>query len=46
MPETAIISVGGDNRYGHPTDEVIDRLERFGCRILRTDILGDIIIRG
>jgi len=46
MPEIAIISVGRGNNYGHPTDAVLDRLERFGCQILRTDILGDIIIKG
>ena len=45
-PEAAIISVGADNHYGHPAIEVLRRLERYGCRILRTDILGNIIIRG
>jgi len=45
-PETAIISVGKDNRYDHPRAEVIEKLHLFGCRILRTDRHGTIIIRG
>ena len=42
-PETAVISVGY-NRYGHPTEEVLKRLEEYGVTILRTDELGRIII--
>lgn len=45
-PEIAVISVGADNKYGHPAAELLSRLERFDCQILRTDILGNIIIRG
>ncbi len=44
-PETAIISVGADNPYGHPTQEVLDRLEAYGCNIYRTDLNGTIIFR-
>lgn len=42
-PDTAVISVGY-NRYGHPTDEVLERLEKYGIRVLRTDEMGRIII--
>lgn len=45
-PEVAVISVGGDNHYGHPADETLDRLLLFGCYILRTDTHGDVIFRG
>jgi competence protein ComEC len=45
-PETAIISVGENNSYGHPSAEALERLNFFGCRILRTDRHGTIIIRG
>lgn len=46
LPEIAVISVGAGNRYGHPAQQVLDRLERYGCQVLRTDQLGNIIIRG
>ncbi len=36
-PSIAMIGVGKNNLYGHPTDEVINRLERKGMTILRTD---------
>ncbi len=43
-PKIAVISVGKNNRYGHPTAEVLDRLAAFGAEILRTDQSGDIRI--
>jgi len=46
QPKTAVISVGADNAYGHPSKEVLDRLELFGCQILRTDQSGTIIYKG
>jgi competence protein ComEC len=43
-PQLAIISTGKDNRFDHPSDEVINRLEeRLGSeRIYRTDRHGTI----
>lgn len=41
-PIFAVISVGRHNRYGHPHQEVIDRLHSFGINIFRTDEGGDI----
>lgn len=45
-PDVAIISVGANNRYGHPTWETLERLELFGCGVYRTDLEGTIIFRG
>lgn len=45
MPDVAVISVGKDNYYGHPQQETLDRLKMFGCKILRTDRDGTIILR-
>ena len=45
-PALAIISVGADNSYGHPAAEVLERLENYGCLILRTDQDGTITFRG
>lgn len=46
QPDTAIISVGKENFYGHPHSSTLLRLNWFGCRIRRTDTEGTIIIRG
>ena len=39
-PQTAIISAGEENPYGHPSPELIERLQGAGIRILRTDRNG------
>ncbi|WP_174730102.1 DNA internalization-related competence protein ComEC/Rec2 [Mesobacillus harenae] len=41
-PEGAILSAGQKNRYGHPHQEVLGRLERRGIKIFRTDKNGAI----
>lgn len=46
QPQIAIISVGLDNRYGHPAQEVLEKLTEAGCEIYRTDRNGKIIYRG
>lgn len=43
-PDTVIISVG-ENSYGHPSAEVLARLEKYGCTVYRTDESGTIIYR-
>jgi competence protein ComEC len=44
-PALAVISVGADNLYGHPSADVLAALGRAGARILRTDESGTIVIR-
>lgn len=39
-PLVAFIQVGGKNRYGHPTEEVLSRLENYGIKYYRTDTDG------
>jgi len=41
-PKIAVIQVGRKNRYGHPHQEVLDRLSALSVKILRTDLEGDI----
>jgi len=43
LPEYAVISVGADNKYGHPNEEVLSRLEDAEATIYRTDLDGTII---
>lgn len=42
-PEVAVISVG-DNSYGHPAPETLQRLEEAGVEVRRTDRGGTISI--
>ena len=44
-PEFAGISVGSGNRYGHPTPEVLERLEAVKAEIHRTDEDGAMMVR-
>jgi len=43
-PQIAVISAGIGNKYGHPHQEVLELLEKYGIKILRTDKDGDIKI--
>jgi competence protein ComEC len=43
-PKIAVIQVGADNPYGHPTPEVLDRLHRTGAKMFRNDEHGDVIV--
>ncbi|MCL2402254.1 MAG: ComEC/Rec2 family competence protein, partial [Oscillospiraceae bacterium] len=44
-PSLAVISVGR-NSFGHPTYEVLTRLEAHGIPVLRTDISGNVTVTG
>jgi len=43
-PEVAVISCGEWNRYGHPSQVVLDRLKAANAKLLRTDLQGEITI--
>ncbi len=43
-PQIAIISVGKDNSYKHPSEQVLERLESIKAKIYRTDELGTILL--
>ena len=42
-PKIAFIGVGKNNKFGHPNDEVINRLKNNKSKIYRTDKMGEII---
>jgi competence protein ComEC len=44
-PRLAVVSVGKENPYRHPADEVIDRYVRAGANICRTDRDGAVFIK-
>ena len=41
-PEVAVIQVGAKNRYGHPSPDILKRLEDYGIKYYRNDIDGDV----
>ncbi len=44
-PKLGLISCGRDNRYGHPAEETLKRLEKYGVKILDTREGGAITIK-
>ena len=42
MPQYAVISVGKDNSYGHPHENLLSRLRDAGAEVYRTDMQGTI----
>ncbi len=45
MPRIAVVSSGRGNIYSHPSEEVVERLERLGIELYRTDLGGQIRLR-
>ena len=43
-PSYAVISVGKNNKYNHPSKKTLKRLNNYNVNVLRTDELGTIII--
>ncbi len=44
-PQIALIGVGKNNKFGHPNEEVLKRLEENSDIIFRTDICGEIMMK-
>ncbi|MHB1294965.1 MAG: DNA internalization-related competence protein ComEC/Rec2 [Anaerolineae bacterium] len=41
-PQYAVVSVAAENRFGLPSEAVIERLDALGCQVLRTDRQGTV----
>ena len=44
QPDTAVISCGENNSYGHPHTEVLERLRQVGTIVYRTDESGAVML--
>ncbi len=45
QPRVAVVSVGVGNSYGHPDKSVMQSLLDRGVMVLRTDMLGNVVLR-
>lgn len=43
-PRFCVISVGKDNKFRHPSEEVLQGLKNSGCEVIRTDEAGSVVI--
>ena len=44
-PRYAVVSCGKDNSYGHPHEQTLNRLEKIGAEVYRTDVDHSIVFR-
>lgn len=44
-PKYALIGVGKENKFGHPSEEIINRLNSKKIKVYRTDKMGEIEIK-
>jgi competence protein ComEC len=44
QPALSVISVGADNRFGHPADSTLQTLNGRNVPVMRTDEFGDITV--
>jgi competence protein ComEC len=43
-PSVALISVGAENNYGHPSQDLIGEFEKRRIKVVRTDKSGGVAI--
>lgn len=43
-PSMGIISCGKDNCYGHPSEQILDTLNKYNVDVKRTDLNGTIVV--
>lgn len=44
-PKLALISVGKENKFNHPSKETIDTLKKYNVKVLETKDLGSILLK-
>lgn len=45
QPQVAVVSVGQHNKFRHPSPAVVERYEKQGVQVLRTDQRGAVVLR-
>jgi len=43
-PQISVIGVGKNNKFGHPNEDIVERLKAYGSMVYRTDLHGEITI--
>ncbi len=43
-PQVALVGVGENNNFGHPNQEIVDRINENNIQLYRTDKMGEIEI--
>ena len=43
-PALVLVSVGRNNKFGHPSPQVLERYRRMGIQIERTDLVGALVL--
>jgi competence protein ComEC len=43
-PDLALVPVGRENTFGHPTDELLGIVRGTGAQVLRTDVHGTVVL--
>ncbi|GAA4526770.1 ComEC/Rec2 family competence protein [Brachybacterium paraconglomeratum] len=43
-PGLALVPVGQENSFGHPTEELLTLMDQLGAQVLRTDVHGTVVL--
>lgn len=43
-PDLALVTVGAENTFGHPTPELLELMTATGAQVLRTDLHGTVVL--
>jgi len=43
-PDVAVIEVGAENGYGHPSEKTLSALKDIGSKVYRTDLDGNVVV--
>ena len=44
-PKIALIGVGKNNKFGHPSNITLEKFEKYGTKVYRTDQRGEITLK-